>query len=147
MTPKHRFCGRCTESEGQFITFQQKTAIFQKSPKIRHFFKNVSLTFYPEKKEIIFSSNWLVENAYDINKKKERNTSDVFQQINENEFIYVSNYDPRRKRANNFTLEHFEGNKLKFKIKAKTIRWIERDSIFRLSNYSKRQLNELPFLY
>ena len=73
-----------------------------------------------------------------INKKKERNTSDVFQQINENEFIYVSNYDPRRKRANNFTLEHFEGNKLKFKIKAKTIRWIERDSLFRLSNYSKR---------
>ena len=73
-----------------------------------------------------------------INKKKERNTSDVFQQINENEFIYVSNYDPKRKRANNFTLEHFDGNKMKFKIKAKTIRWIERDSIFRLSNYSKR---------
>jgi len=73
-----------------------------------------------------------------INKKKERNTSDVFQQINENEFIYVSNYDPRRKRANNFTLEHFDGNEMKFKIKAKSIRWIERDSVFRLSNYSKR---------
>jgi lipopolysaccharide export system permease protein len=62
----------------------------------------------------------------------------VFQQINENEFVYVSNYDPKRKRANNFTLEHFDGNRMKFKIKAKTIRWIERDSIFRLSNYSKR---------
>lgn len=73
-----------------------------------------------------------------INKKKERNTSDVFQQINENEFIFVSNYDPNRKRANNFTLEHFEGNKMKFKIKANSIRWVERDSIFRLSNYSKR---------
>ena len=73
-----------------------------------------------------------------INKKKERNTSDVFQQINEDEFIYVSNYDPRRKRANNFTLEHFDGNEMKFKIKAKIIRWIERDSVFRLSNYSKR---------
>ena len=74
-----------------------------------------------------------------INKKKERNTSDVFQQINEDEFIYVSNYDPRRKRANNFTLEHFDGNEMKFKIKAKIIRWIEKDSVFRLSNYSKRK--------
>ena len=73
-----------------------------------------------------------------LTKKKERNTSDVFQQINEDEFIYVSNYDPRRKRANNFTLEHFDGNEMKFKIKAKIIRWIEKDSVFRLSNYSKR---------
>jgi len=31
-------------------------------------------------------------------------------QINDNEFIYVNNYDPIRKRATNFTLEHFEGN-------------------------------------
>tara|TARA_B110000971_G_scaffold42128_1_gene41401 strand:+ start:471 stop:1544 length:1074 start_codon:yes stop_codon:yes gene_type:complete len=70
--------------------------------------------------------------------KKARNTSKVFQQINENEFIYINSYDPIRKRATNFTLEHFEGNKLEFKIKANRIRWIEKDSIFRLSNYNKR---------
>jgi len=33
--------------------------------------ENVSLTFYPEKKQIVFSSNWLVDYAYDINKNKE----------------------------------------------------------------------------
>jgi lipopolysaccharide export system permease protein len=71
-------------------------------------------------------------------KKEARNTNKVFQQINDNEFIYVNSYDPIRKRATNFTLEHFEGNVMKFKIKASRIRWIERDSTFRLSNYNKR---------
>ena len=54
------------------------------------------------------------------------------------QYIYVNNYDPIRKQASNFTLEHFEGNKLEFKIKARRIRWIEKDSIFRLTNYKKR---------
>ena len=43
-------------------------------------------------------------------KKEARNTSQVFQQIIEDEFIYVNDYDPIRKRATNFTLEHFNGN-------------------------------------
>ena len=71
-------------------------------------------------------------------KKEARNTSQVFQQINEDEFIYVNDYDPIRKRATNFTLEHFNGNILEFKIHAERIRWIDKDSLFRLSNYSKR---------
>ena len=73
-----------------------------------------------------------------IIKKEARNTTKVFQQINDNEFIYVNSYDPIRKRATNFTLEHFDGNELKFKIKSSRIRWIDKDSVFRLSNYSKR---------
>lgn len=71
-------------------------------------------------------------------KQEARDTDKVFQQINDNEFIYVTNYDPIRKRATNFTLEHFEGNELKFKINASRIRWIDRDSFFRLSTFSKR---------
>ena len=73
-----------------------------------------------------------------IVKKEARNTDQVFLQISDNEFIYVNNYDPVRKRATNFTLEHFKGNKLEFKIHSERIRWIDRDSSFRLSNYSKR---------
>ena len=71
-------------------------------------------------------------------KKEERNTSEVFQQINDQEFIFVSNYDPIRKRANNFTLEHFTENELDFKISARSIRWIDKDSVYRLSGYQKR---------
>ena len=71
-------------------------------------------------------------------KKEARNTNQVYMQINDDEFIYVNNYDPVRKRATNFTLEHFDGNRMEFKIHADRIRWIDRDSLFRLSNYSKR---------
>ena len=72
-------------------------------------------------------------------KKEARDTDKVFQQINDNEYIYVNDYDPIRKQASNFTLEHFQGNKLKFKISARRIRWIEKDSLFRLSNYKKER--------
>ena len=71
-------------------------------------------------------------------KKEARDTDKVYLQINENEYIYVNSYDPVRKQASNFTLEHFEQNNLKFKIAARRIRWVEKDSIFRLSGYKKR---------
>jgi lipopolysaccharide export system permease protein len=73
-----------------------------------------------------------------INKKSERQTKNLFKLINPNEYIFVSNYDPIRKSAKNFTLEHFEENQLTFKIQATTIRWVDKDSVFRLSAYSKR---------
>ena len=71
--------------------------------------------------------------------EEKRNTSRLFKQINDNEYIYVSAYDPSRKRGLNFTLENFDGNELKHKITATTIRWD--DSIFRLTNYVKRTIN------
>lgn len=74
-----------------------------------------------------------------INKKKARDTKELYKQINENEFIYVSNYNPVRKRANNFSIERFEGNVLVSKLTANTLRWIQRDSTFRLSTVVERK--------
>ena len=48
---------------------------------------------------------------------------------------------PIRKSANNFTLEHFEDNTMTFKIQANSIRWVDRDSVFRLSGYVKRSFS------
>ena len=79
--------------------------------------------------------------------KNARTTSNLYKQINDNEFIYVSGYNEIRKRANDFTLEHFEGEELKFKIFAQTIRWVESDSFFRLINYRKRIFLENKELY
>ena len=76
-----------------------------------------------------------------IHKKSQRQTRNLYKQINSNEFIFVSSYDPIRKSANNFTLEHFDDNILKHKINANSIRWIEKDSIFRMANYVKRIIN------
>jgi lipopolysaccharide export system permease protein len=73
-----------------------------------------------------------------VKPEEKRNTSRLYKQINDNEYIYVSSYDHRRKRGINFTLENFDGNELKHKISATTIRWD--DSIFRLTNYVKRTI-------
>ncbi len=79
--------------------------------------------------------------------RNDRVNSNLYKQINDNEFIYVSGYNQIRKRATDFTLEHFEGEELKFKIFAQTIRWVESDSVFRLINYRKRIFQENRELY
>ena len=75
-----------------------------------------------------------------LKNKKVAQTQHIHQQINDNEYIYVSNFDTKSLRGNNFTLEHFDGNKLKYKIHASSIRYIETDSIYRLSNYYLRRI-------
>lgn len=72
--------------------------------------------------------------------KKAVDDTNVFRQINDNEIIYVSNFN--KNVGQNFTLEHFEDNKLKFKITASSIEYIEKDTIYRLTNYVKRDIGE-----
>ena len=69
---------------------------------------------------------------------KVQETSDVYRQINDNEFIYASHFQPKTKSARNFTLEHFEGNELKFKISASNLRYSEEDSLYKLTRVDKR---------
>ncbi|WP_340065449.1 LptF/LptG family permease [Ascidiimonas aurantiaca] len=73
---------------------------------------------------------------------KDRETTNLFNQLNDNEFIYVSSFEPNNKIGYNFTLEHFEGTELTYKISAKNIRWIEKDSLYRLSSYEMRYVGE-----
>ena len=73
-----------------------------------------------------------------VKSEEKRNTSRLFKQINEMNIYMLAAYDPSRKRGINFTLENFDGNELKHKITATTIRWD--DSIFRLTNYVKRTI-------
>jgi lipopolysaccharide export system permease protein len=72
---------------------------------------------------------------------KDRVTSNIFNQLNERDFIYVSSFDPARKIGYNFTFEHFnEQNQLDYKISASNIRWVPKDSIYRLTSYTKRKI-------
>jgi lipopolysaccharide export system permease protein len=79
-----------------------------------------------------FSYKYLKKN------KKSRVTSKIYKQVDDNDFVYVSSYNPIRELAYDFSYEHFEGNDLQFKISARNIRWIEDDSIYRLTDYFKR---------
>lgn len=73
--------------------------------------------------------------------KLDRQTVNIFNQLNERDFIYVSSFDPARKIGTNFTFERFnEDNTLDFKISASNIRWVDKDSTYRLTTYQKRKL-------
>lgn len=73
--------------------------------------------------------------------KQDRVTSNIFNQLNGNDYIYVSSFDPNRKIGYDFTYEHFDSiKKLDYKISATNIRWVEKDSTYRLTNYVKRKL-------
>ena len=72
--------------------------------------------------------------------KKAVDDDQLYRQINENDVIYVQGFSNNVGRK--FTLEHFEDNKLVYKIEATNIRYIERDSIYRMSQYVKRIIGE-----
>ena len=70
--------------------------------------------------------------------KKSYDTQNIYRQISPNDYIYLSQFNPKSNVGSNFTLEHFEDNILKYKIEASNIRYLPSDSLFRLSNYTKR---------
>lgn len=68
--------------------------------------------------------------------------SNLYNQVSENEIIYVSEFSSKTNSGENFALEHFNGIELQYKITASSIHWIENDSVktYRLSNYIKRTI-------
>ncbi|GGH38887.1 membrane protein [Mangrovimonas yunxiaonensis] len=74
--------------------------------------------------------------------RKAQETQNVYRQINDNDYIYVSSFDVKRNIGRNFTLEHFENDKMTYKISASSIRYIEEDSTYRLLSYVKRNIGE-----
>lgn len=74
--------------------------------------------------------------------RKSFDSKNIYRQISPNDFIYLSQFNPKSNVGSNFTLEHFENNILKYKIESSNIRYLPSDSLFRLSNYSKRIIGE-----
>ena len=72
-----------------------------------------------------------------------RDNSDVYRQVNKDEYIYVSNYNSVSKMAFNFSMEKFEKDKLKYKVTANRIKWNPKDSSYTLFSYTKRKVGAL----
>lgn len=73
-------------------------------------------------------------------KNQDKETRDVYRQINNNDFIYVSNFIPKSRTGFDFTLEHVEDYQLKYKISASRISFNDKDSTYRLTNYLYRKI-------
>ena len=74
--------------------------------------------------------------------QKDTQDSNIFRQINDNELIYVRSFNANNKQGTNFILEQFEGNRLVQKITADIIKYNEEDSLYTLTNYTKRVIGE-----
>jgi lipopolysaccharide export system permease protein len=78
------------------------------------------------------------EFSYFKKNKKDRQTQLLFKQIDDGDYIYLSQFNPTRQLGYNFSYESFEGNNMQYKISARNIRWIEDDQVYRLTDYFKR---------
>ena len=73
--------------------------------------------------------------------KQDRVTSNIFNQMGDNDYLYVSSFDPARQIGYNFSYEHFgDDGQLEYKITSANIRWIPNDSVFRLTTVTRRNL-------
>ncbi len=81
--------------------------------------------------------------TYLKNNQEIRENSNVFRQISDDEFIYVSNFNSYSKTAFNFTLEKFDKERLVSKITANRLKWNEKDSTYSMFNYQKRKVGIL----
>lgn len=70
--------------------------------------------------------------------RNDRETQDVYRQIAEGDYIYVSSFSPKTKTGRNFTWEHFDGNSMTYKISAARLKFNEKDTTYTLFNYKKR---------
>ena len=71
-----------------------------------------------------------------------RDDTDVFRQISKDEYIFVSNFNTVSKMAFNFSMEKFEGDKLKYKLLASRIKWNPIKKNYTLYNYTKRKVGK-----
>lgn len=72
-----------------------------------------------------------------------KDDSNVFRQISKDEYIYVSSFNDQSKMAFNFSMEKFEGDKLKYKLSASRIKFNPKDSTYTIFNYTKRKVGIL----
>lgn len=61
-------------------------------------------------------------------------------QLGPNDYVFLKSYSVDTKVGYGFSYEKFEGTKLKYKLFADNVRWVEKDSTFKLTNYKKRFL-------
>lgn len=73
-----------------------------------------------------------------------RESTNVFKQLNDTQYIHVNSFNPSSKMGFEFSLETFDTeNRLKEKIQASSIKWNATDSSYTLRNFNKRVIGEL----
>src|SRR4029079_13580582 len=72
-----------------------------------------------------------------------RESSDIYRQISNDEFIYAGSFNQESQMAFNFSMEKFKNDKLQYKVAAERITFNPKDSTYTLYNYTKRKVGDL----
>ena len=77
-----------------------------------------------------------------LKKKKYSNNSirEFSLQLNDSTYIYMQNFDLKRNSGFNFSLDTYDGIKLKRRFSADNIKWRKKDSLFKLYNWKDRKI-------
>lgn len=90
------------------------------------------------------SNKEFIEFSRDQLKKKSYKTSNLVSnanlQVDEHHFVFIKQFNTESNVGYHFSFEEFEENKLKYKILAKKIHWIEDQQHYRLSDVRIRKL-------
>ena len=97
---------------------------------MNHFIVPNSNKIYDE-----FERTYITTKKIDVNQIHNSNL-----QLGPNDYIYIKTFTINRNIGFNFSYEHYDGLELKYKILGDNIKWIEKDSSYRITNYSKRRL-------
>lgn len=73
-------------------------------------------------------------------KQTKNHVKNVSLQLSNDDYVYFGTFNFKSNQGYNFTYEHYEGNQLKYKLKSNSIRWIEKDTIYKLRSYAKRYI-------
>jgi len=79
---------------------------------------------------------------YIENKKDANYIRDVSLQLDDGDYLFIKTFTMQQNRGSDFMYEHYDSTALTYRIKASSIKWQEKDSTYRLNNYSKRHLLE-----
>jgi len=75
-------------------------------------------------------------------KKSKTYVRKVNLQLSDNDLVYIGNFNLKNNNGYYFSYEHFDGNRLKYKLIGQSIKWNEEDSTYHISNYKKRYIKE-----
>ncbi len=82
-------------------------------------------------------------NDYYIRNKKDKTLiRNISLQIGKGDYVYIRNYRLKDDTGSHFVYEHYDGEKLRYSLKASSIQWLKKDSVYRLKNYYKRYIRD-----
>ncbi len=81
------------------------------------------------------------ENEYIKRKKfEDKYVKNFSLQLNDSTYMYIQSFNIENNTGYNFSIENYNGLLLQSKLTASNIRWNEKDSLFKISNYKLRKI-------